>query len=195
MDEHVVWEHLPMRRRTALVARVLGGNASALGDELPYTDAAVALRLIEQLAAEGRLSALHVHFDLWPHAWSLFLETPISGARGEIHVIGETLGDAVAKGALSLHDVDVDGRYAGTEGHRASSGPSWKRRSATCSLRIDGWRPAGRCRAANWRRAWCASCTVWRPRATRRARRPREQRRIGGDVGAGAGAFRRCSAP
>ncbi len=117
MNEHVVWENLPVERRNALVARVLGWEPSTQEDEPPpYIDVAIAVRLIEHLAGERRISALRVQFDMWPDAWSLFLETTIAGAIDEIHVIGDTFQDAIAKGALTLHDVDVDRLYVDKEG-------------------------------------------------------------------------------
>ena len=117
MAEHVVWENLPVEQRHALVARVLGWEPSARDDEPPpYMDGTVAVRLIEHLAREQRISALRVQFDMGPDAWSLFLETTIAGAIDEIHVIGDTFQDAIAKGALTLHDVDVDQLYVDKEG-------------------------------------------------------------------------------
>ncbi len=117
MDESVVWENLPVQRRNALVARVLGWEPTFRANEIPaYMDGTTALRLIEHLAEEQRISALCVQFDLWPDAWSLFLKTTIAGAIDEIHVIGDTFQDAVAKSALTLHDVDVDRLYVDKEG-------------------------------------------------------------------------------
>jgi len=117
MNEHVVWENLPVERRNALVARILGWEPSMRDDEPPpYIDGAITVRLIEHLAGERRISALRIQFDMWPGAWSLFLETTIAGAIDEIHVIGDTFQDAIAKGALTLHDVDVDRLYGDKEG-------------------------------------------------------------------------------
>ncbi len=117
MNEHVVWENLPVERRNALVARILGWEPSMRDDEPPpYIDGAITVRLIEHLAGERRISALRIQFDMWPDAWSLFLETTIAGAIDEIHVIGDTFQDAIAKGALTLHDVDVDRLYGDKEG-------------------------------------------------------------------------------
>jgi len=113
MEEHVVWEDLSVERRNALVARILGWEASAQS----YMDEATVVRLIQHLAEERRISALRIQFDVWPDAWSLFMETTIAGSRDEIHVIGDSFQDAIAKGALTLHDVDVDHLYAGKEGN------------------------------------------------------------------------------
>jgi len=117
MNEHIVWENLPVERRNALVARILGWEPST-GDDAPspYIDGAIAVRLIEHLARERRVSALRVQFDMWPDAWPLFLETTIAGATDEIHVVGDTFQDAIAKGALTLHDVDFDRLYVDKEG-------------------------------------------------------------------------------
>jgi len=116
MDERMLWEDLPIAERDALVARVLGTGPRPSPADLPPPDAAVTVRLIEHLAAERRATALRISFALWPDAWSLFLETTIAGASEEIHVIGNTLYDVVAKSVLTLHDVDVDLLYVDGDG-------------------------------------------------------------------------------
>ncbi len=116
MDERMLWENLSIAERDALVARVLGTGPRPSPDDLPPPDAAVTIRLIEHLAAERRATALRVSFALWPDAWSLFVETTIAGAGEEIHVVGDTLYDCVAKSVLTLHDVDVDLLYVDGDG-------------------------------------------------------------------------------
>ncbi len=117
MEEHVVWENLSVEQRNALVAQGLGWESWAWGDQSPsYLNEATAVRIIEHLAGERRISALRVQFDVWPNAWSLFMETTIAGSYDEIHIIGDSFQDAIAKGALTLHDLDVDHLYADQEG-------------------------------------------------------------------------------
>ncbi len=118
MKETAVWEDMTVEERDALVARVLGWSPTTPGERPPaYTDAGTPLRLIESLAAERRVTAIRIFCTLWPDAWSLFFETTVAGAGEEIHVIGDTLPDAIAKGSLTLlHDVDVDLLYADRDG-------------------------------------------------------------------------------
>lgn len=124
LNRHGTGEDRSVRERNVLVAQMLGWRPSAPTDEpRPYMDALTTVHLLQYLAAEQRITALRVDFDLWPDAWSVFFETTIAGKRDEIHIIGDTFQDAIAKGAWTLHDADIDSTHPSNDATRANSEP------------------------------------------------------------------------
>jgi len=117
MSRKVAWEDLTTEERNTLVAGVLEWTPVEPTEKPPsYDIAATSLRLIEHLIAERQIRGMEFDFMLGADAWSFFFETTIAGATEQIHVVGDSFYDAVAKGALTLHDVDVDLLYTDHDG-------------------------------------------------------------------------------